>query len=71
MEKCVAVGDYLYVCVKGQDGKCRMSVMDRRKRKVVYFVAVDAAYEHMLMSRKRNLLITYDQNHKLSFWRPG
>ena len=71
VEKCVGVGNYLYVGVRGVDGKARMSVMDRHRGKVVYFVAVEAGFEHMVMSRKRNLLITYDQQHKLSFWRPG
>ena len=71
VEKCVGVGNFLYVGVRGGDGKARMSVMDRHRGTVVYFVAGEAGFEHMVMSRKRNLLITYDQQHKLSFWRPG
>lgn len=71
IENCVSRGEYLYICVKGQDGKYRISVMEKSKKKVVYYTSLESGFENMLISRKRNLLITYDEKHKLSFWRPG
>lgn len=45
--------------------------MDKTKRKVLYYTGLESGFEQMLISRKRNLLITYDEKHRLSFWRPG
>lgn len=50
----------MYVCVKGIDNKFRLSVLDRQKKKVVYYASLETGLEHMIMSRKRNLLISYD-----------
>lgn len=71
IENCIAKGEYLYICVKGTDNKYRISVMDKTKKKTLFFTSIDSPFEQMLISRKRNLLITYDDKHKLSFWRPG
>lgn len=36
----VAKGEYVYECVRGGDGKCRVSVMERGKRKVVFYTGL-------------------------------
>lgn len=60
LANCIAKGEYMYFCVRGNDSKYRISVMDRTKRKVLFYTALDSLFEQMLISRKRNLLITYD-----------
>lgn len=67
----VAVGGFLYLCAGVTGAGCRLSVVERQTKKVVYYAELETAIEHMIMSRKRNLLITYDDKHRLSFWRPN
>lgn len=71
IENAIGKGEYLYVCVKGTDGKHRIGVIERGKKKTVFFTSLESPFEQMLISRKKNLLITYDDKQKLSFWRPG
>ena len=65
----MAVAGYIYVCIRGKDNKYRLSVIDRIKKKQVYYAVLEAGLEKMVMSRKRNLMITYDDKHRLAFWR--
>jgi hypothetical protein len=36
----MAVGGYVYVCIKGKDNKYRISVIDRIKKKQVYYATL-------------------------------
>ncbi len=40
LENCTAKGEYLYTCVKGNDARYRISVIDKTKKKNVYYAAL-------------------------------
>ena len=40
IENCIGRGEYLYICVKGQDNKYRISVMEKSKKKIVFYTSL-------------------------------
>lgn len=40
VENCISVGEFLYVCVKGSDNKYRLSVIEKSKKKVVFYCSL-------------------------------
>jgi len=41
---CVGVGRFFYVCVRGGDGRFRVSVVERLGKRVVYYAPVEAGF---------------------------
>lgn len=63
------VGEYLYEFVRGEDKTCKMNVVSRRTGKNVYYCALENEVGLNCMQRHKNLMITYDTQHQLNFWR--
>jgi hypothetical protein len=44
LENCVGKDEYLYSCVKGSDSRYRISVMEKAKKKVVFYSGLEAGF---------------------------
>jgi hypothetical protein len=55
--------------VKTEDKGSKMNVVSRGSGKNVYYCGLEGQVELCCLQRGKNLMISYDSEHSLSFWR--
>jgi hypothetical protein len=62
------VGEFLYEFTK-EEKTLKLNVIDRSSGKNVYYCSVEHEVNSVCMQRNKNLMITYDEQNCLNFWR--
>ena len=55
--------------MKTEDKGSKMNVVSRGSGKNVYYCGLEGQVELCCLQRGKNLMISYDSEHSLSFWR--
>ena len=63
------VGEYLYEFIKVDGKNMKLNIVSRSTAKNINYSALENEITMSLMQRQKNLLITYDNNDNLNFWR--
>lgn len=65
----MCVGEFMYEFIKSEDKLMKMNVVSRSSSKSVYYCGVESEVGLLCMQRNKNLMVSYDDQNNLNFWR--